>query len=97
MDSGLPLRGTGRAFSAGDGGGDGDRTTGTPMAKNRIGGRRKREGIFSYWDSAQPLFLRSLPLTRLEPTAIERGSTASAVAAEILDRNLPRLRIAIDD
>jgi hypothetical protein len=34
---------------------------------------------------------------RLVLTAIERGSTASAVAAEILDRNLPRLRIAADD
>jgi hypothetical protein len=34
---------------------------------------------------------------RLVFTAIKRGSTASAVAAEILDRNLPRLRIATDD
>jgi hypothetical protein len=34
---------------------------------------------------------------RLALTAIERGSTASAVAAEILDRNPPRLRIAADD
>jgi hypothetical protein len=34
---------------------------------------------------------------RLVLTAIKRGSTASAVAAEILDRNLPRLRIAADD
>jgi hypothetical protein len=30
-------------------------------------------------------------------TAIKRGSTASGIAAEILDRNLPRLRIAVDD
>jgi hypothetical protein len=34
---------------------------------------------------------------RLVLTAIKKGSTASAVAAEILDRNLPRLRIAADD
>ena len=34
---------------------------------------------------------------RLVLTAVKRGSTASAVAAEILDRNLPRLRIAADD
>jgi hypothetical protein len=34
---------------------------------------------------------------RLVLTAIKKGSTASAVAAEILDRNLPRLRIAADE
>lgn len=34
---------------------------------------------------------------RLVLTAIKRGSTASAVAAEILDRNLPRHRIVTDD
>jgi hypothetical protein len=34
---------------------------------------------------------------RLVLTAIGRGSTGPAVAAEILDRNLPRLRIAADD
>jgi hypothetical protein len=34
---------------------------------------------------------------RLVLTAIKRGSTASAIAAEILDRNLPRLRIASDE
>ena len=33
---------------------------------------------------------------RLELTAIKRKSTASAIAAEILDRNLPRLRIEQD-
>jgi hypothetical protein len=35
--------------------------------------------------------------TRPELTAIKRGSTASAIASEILDRNLPRLRITADD
>jgi hypothetical protein len=34
---------------------------------------------------------------RLVLTAIKRGSTASAIAAEVLDRNLPRLRIASDE
>jgi hypothetical protein len=29
--------------------------------------------------------------------AIKRGSTASAIVAQILDGNLPRLRIAADD
>jgi hypothetical protein len=33
---------------------------------------------------------------RLELTAIRRKSTVSAIAAEILDRNLPRLRIEQD-
>jgi hypothetical protein len=33
---------------------------------------------------------------RLELTAIKRKSTVSAIAAEILDRNLPRLRIEQD-
>jgi hypothetical protein len=34
---------------------------------------------------------------RLVLTAIKRGSTASAIAAEILDRQLPRHRIVTDD
>ena len=34
---------------------------------------------------------------RLVLTAIKRGSTASAIAAEVLDRNLPRLRITSDE
>jgi hypothetical protein len=33
---------------------------------------------------------------RLELTAIRRKSSVSAIAAEILDRNLPRLRIEQD-
>jgi hypothetical protein len=47
--------------------------------------------------SAHKLSLPDSVFTRLELIAIKRGSTASAVAAEILDRNLPRLRIAADD
>jgi hypothetical protein len=43
------------------------------------------------------LTLTNAVFDRLVLTAIKRGSTASAVAAEILDRNLPRLRIAADD
>ena len=34
---------------------------------------------------------------RLVLTAIQRHSTASAIAAEILDRQLPRHRIVTDD
>jgi hypothetical protein len=42
----------------------------------------------------------SLPdgvFARLELQAIKKGSTASAIAAEILDRNLPHHRIVTDD
>ena len=54
----------------------------------------------------RPLARRTVPVkltlpdpefSRLELQAIKKGSTASAIAAEILDRNLPRLRIAVDD
>ena len=43
---------------------------------------------------------RTLPdsvFTLLKLQAIKKGSTASAIAAEILDRNLPRPDIAVDD
>jgi hypothetical protein len=43
------------------------------------------------------LMLPDSVFDRLVLTAIKRGSTASPAAAEILDRNLPRLRIAADD
>jgi hypothetical protein len=46
---------------------------------------------------ARELTLPDPVFTRLELTAIKRGSAASAIAAEILERNLPRLRIAVDD
>jgi hypothetical protein len=47
--------------------------------------------------SAHKLTLPDSVFTRLKLHAIKRGSTASAIAAEVLDRNLPRLRIAADD
>ena len=46
---------------------------------------------------ARKLSLPDAVSTRLKLQAIKTGSTASAIAAEILDRNLPRLRIAVDD
>jgi hypothetical protein len=47
--------------------------------------------------SAHKLTLPDSLFTRLELHAIKRGSTASAIAAEILDRQLPHHRIATDD
>ena len=43
------------------------------------------------------LILLDSVFTRLELHAIKRGSTASAIAAEILDRQLPHHRITTDD
>jgi hypothetical protein len=59
--------------------------------------RRKARPAAGEKSGAHKLTLPDSVFTRLELTAIKRGSTASAVAAEILDRNLPRLRIAVDD
>jgi hypothetical protein len=59
--------------------------------------RRKARPAAGEKCGAHKLTLPDSVFTRLELTAIKRGSTASAVAAEILDRNLPRLRIAADD
>jgi hypothetical protein len=47
--------------------------------------------------SAHKLSLPDSVFTRLELHAIKRGSTASAIAAEILDRQLPHHRITTDD
>jgi hypothetical protein len=76
----------------GDGQGRGE-ANGSP----RKPARRKARPAAGEKCSAHKLSLPDSVFTRLELTAIKRGSTASAVAAEILDRNLPRLRIAADD
>jgi hypothetical protein len=59
--------------------------------------RRPRSSAAGEKCSAHKLSLPDSVFARLELTAIKRGSTASAVAGDILDRNLPRLRIAADD
>jgi hypothetical protein len=46
---------------------------------------------------AHKLTLPDSVFERLELAAIKRGSTPSAVAADILNRYLPRHRIATDD
>jgi hypothetical protein len=43
------------------------------------------------------LHLPDAVFERLQLLAIQKKSTASAVAADILERNLPRLRISRDD
>jgi hypothetical protein len=47
--------------------------------------------------SAHKLTIRDSVFNRLELHAIKRGLTASAIAEEILDRQLPRHRIVTDD
>jgi hypothetical protein len=59
--------------------------------------RRPRTSAAGDKGKGRKLTLPDGVFDRLVLTAIKRGSTASAVAAEILDRNLPRLRIAADD
>ena len=56
-----------------------------------IVGRRREE------QRHHKLSLPDSVFTRLELHAIKRGSTASAIAAEILDRQLPHHRITTDD
>jgi hypothetical protein len=58
---------------------------------------RRRAPAASDKGKGRKLTLPDSVFDRLVLTAIKRGSTASAVAAEVLDRNLPRLRIAADD
>jgi hypothetical protein len=76
----------------GDGQGRGE-ANGAP----RKPARRKSRPAAGEKGKGRKLTLPDVVFDRLVLTAIKRGSTASAVAAEILDRNLPRLRIAADD
>jgi hypothetical protein len=63
----------------------------------RASKRRPRASAVGDKGKGRKLTLPDAVFDRLVLTAIKKGSTASAVAAEILDRNLPRLRIAADD
>jgi hypothetical protein len=77
---------------------DGDQQgRGEAGSSPRKAARRKGRPAAGEKCSAHKLSLPDSVFTRLELTAIKRGSTASAIASEILDRNLPRLRIAADD
>jgi hypothetical protein len=59
--------------------------------------RRKGRPAAGERCAAHKLTLPDSVFARLELTAIRRQSTASAVAAELLDRSLPRLKIVADD
>lgn len=59
--------------------------------------RKPRASAVGEKGKGRKLTLPDSVFDRLVLTAIKKGSTASAVAAEILDRNLPRLKIASDD
>ena len=65
-----------------------------PMPKPRP--RRRRLSPGGGAGRGHKLTLPDAVFERLELTAIKRKSTVSAIAAEILDRNLPRLRIEQD-
>jgi hypothetical protein len=76
----------------GDGPGRGE----SPGSARRSPKRRPKPAVGDKI-SAHKLSLPDSVFTRLELHAIKRGSTASAIAAEILDRQLPHHRIATDD
>jgi hypothetical protein len=59
--------------------------------------RRRSKPAAGEKSSAHKLTIRDSVFNRLELHAIKRGSTASAIAEEILDRQLPRHRIVTDD
>jgi hypothetical protein len=59
--------------------------------------RRRPKPVAGEKSKGRKLTLPDGVFDRLVLTAIKRGSTASAIAAEVLDRNLPRLRIASDE
>lgn len=59
--------------------------------------RRSRASAANEKGKGRKLTLPDSVFDRLVLTAIKKGTTASAVAAEVLDRNLPRLKIAADD
>jgi hypothetical protein len=64
---------------------------------NRKPPRRRPKPAAGEKASAHKLTIRDSVFTRLELHAIKRGSTASAIAEEILDRQLPRHKIVTDD
>jgi hypothetical protein len=76
----------------GDGQGRGESNGGA-----RRSPKRRPKPVAGEKISAHKLSLPDSVFTRLELHAIKRGSTASAIAAEILDRQLPHHRITTDD
>jgi hypothetical protein len=77
---------------------DGDgQGRGEPNGSSRRPPRRRPKPASGEKTSARKLTLPDSVYIRLELQAIRRGATASAIAAEILDRYLPRHRIVTDD
>jgi hypothetical protein len=70
--------------------------TSAPFA-DQVPDRRPRPSAAGDKGKGRKLTLPDGVFDRLVLTAIKRGSTASSVAAEILDRDLPRHRIVTDD
>ena len=68
----------------------------SPATSPRPRARSRRKPAAGEKASAHKLTLPDSVFARLELQAIKRGSTASAIAAEILDRNLPYHRIVTD-
>jgi hypothetical protein len=64
-----------------------------PTAEARTARPRRKRTPVGGTGKGRKLNLPDAVYDRLQLTAIQRRTTASAIAAEILDRNLPRLRI----
>lgn len=69
----------------------------SPATSSRPRARSRRKPAAGEKVGAHKLSLPDSVFQRLELHAIKKGSTASAVAAEILDRNLPYHKIVTDD
>jgi hypothetical protein len=68
-----------------------------PMeTKPRQVARRRKSATTTEPSKGRKLSIPDSVFERLELTAIRRKTTISAVAADLLDRNLPRLRIESD-
>lgn len=67
-----------------------------PQVEPRAPKSRKKRVPAGGESRGRKLILPDAVWERLELTAIRRKTTASAVAADLLDRNLPRLRIEQD-
>jgi hypothetical protein len=70
---------------------------GEPAAGPRQRTRARRKPAVGEKIKAHKLSLPESVFSRLELHAMKKGTTASAIAAEILDRNLPHHRIVTDD
>jgi hypothetical protein len=83
-----------QADVAGDGSGQSGASS---AAGSRSRNRARRKAAVSEKSAAHKLTLPDSVFQRLELQAIKKGSNVSTIAAEILDRNLPRHRIVTDE